>query len=355
MKKLGKDYDNENKDLLSIIKDGYADIAKVNADGGDNFAKTINFDKAKKETEKQLAEIFPVGSEAELKQRAELLRKAIETSINGIVKIRKVDAFGKDTDKNGQPLLTGEIISLSDARDRLEQILAQISLLEVKPPQGITNLQKFRESFTSEILGIQNAASSFRFSLASGSNNPFDGIIKNIDTLGSSISKVETFKSAISRNLQEMSADVATNVNSIGDSFLSLPKKIGLGIDSTTVRQAEFAKLVEDFNKDFENLVTSSVSTGITDMFNSIGAAIAEGGNSMSKIGNSLLGMFGNFLSSMGALLIKYGTLAIMKGTLDEIIKTGGYQAIAAGIAAVAVGAALSVAGGAIGAQAKKE
>lgn len=354
LKKLGLDYDKENKDLLNIIKDGYSDMAKVNADGGDNFAKTINFDKAKKETEKQLAEIFPVGSIAELKQRSELLRKSIETSVNDIVKLRKVDAFGQETDKQGKPFLTGETLSVQEAKDRLEQLLAQISLMEVKPPTGLANLTSFKNSFASELNGISEAASGFNFSLGSGSTNPFDGIIKNIDTLGSSIGKVENFRSAISSNLQQMSADVATNVNSIGDSFLSLPKKIGLGVDSTTVKQAEFAKLVEDFNKDFEKLVSSSISNGLTDMFNSIGASIAEGGNAMSKIGNSLLGMFGSFLSSMGALLIKYGTLAIVKGTLDEVIKTGGYQAIAAGVAAIAVGAALSVAGGAIGAQAKK-
>lgn len=354
LKKLGLDYDKENKDLLNIIKDGYSDMAKVNADGGDNFAKTINFDKAKKETEKQLAEIFPVGSIAELKQRSELLRKAIETSVNDIVKLRKVNAFGQETDKQGQPFLTGETLSLQEAKDQLEQILAQISLLEVKPPTGLANLTAFKNSFATELNGISEAASGFNFSLGSGSTNPFDTIIKNIDTLGGSIGKVENFKNAISSNLQQMSSDVSTSIANVGNSFLSLPKTIGLGIDSAKVRAQDFTKLTEDFNKDFKSLVDSSIANGLTDMFSSVGAAIAEGGSSMSKIGNSLLGMFGNFLSSMGALLIKYGTLAVMKGSLDEVIKTGGYQAIAAGVAAIAVGAALSVAGGAIGAQAKK-
>lgn len=354
LKKLSKEYDKENKDLINILKDGYADMAKVNADGGDNFAKTIDFGKAKKETQKQLAEIFPEGSTAELKQRAELLRKAIETSVNDIVKVRKVDAFGKETNNNGQPFLTGEILSVSDAKDRLEQLLAQISLMEVKPPTGLTNLTAFKNALSTELNGIKEAASGFNFNLGSGSTNPFDSIIKNIDTLGASIGKVETFKTAISSNLQQMSVDVSTSVNSIGDSFLSLPKKIGLGIDSTKVQSENFSKLTESFNKDFENLVSSSISNGLTDMFSSIGEALANGTSVTAAMGNSLLKMFGSFLSSMGALLIKYGTLAIVKGSLDEIIKTGGYQAIAAGVAAIAVGAALSVAGGAIGAQAKK-
>ncbi|WP_164723345.1 tape measure protein [Chryseobacterium aureum] len=353
LKKLGADYDKENKALIDIINSGYSDIAKVNADGGDNFAKTINLDKAKKETEKQLAEVFSIGSIAELQQRATLLKKAIDTSVDDIVKIRKLDKFGNDTNKKGQPYFTGEVLSLDDAKNKLEQLLAQIEFLQIKPPQGLADLKVFREGFTSEINALNNAASGFNFNLGSESSNPFDNIIKNIDTLGSSIAKVEDFRSAISTNLQQMSTDVSGSINTIGDSFLSLPQKIGFGIDSSKLKQEEFTKLAENFNKDFKSLIDSSISSGLTDMFSSIGAAIGNGGDVIGAVGNGLLKMFGGFLSDMGAMLIKYGTLAIMKGTLDEIIKTGGYQAVAAGIAAIAVGAALSVAGGAIGSRAK--
>ncbi|MHA7823693.1 tape measure protein [Chryseobacterium arthrosphaerae] len=340
----------ENRPLLDILNKGAEDIKNLDTPGVNSFLPGLA--KVKKEKEKQLAEIYPLGSIAELKQRADLLKKAIDTSNNDIVKVRKLDIFGKETDKKGQPFFTGEILSVEQARDRLEQLLAQISLLEVKPPQGITNFTQFRESFTSELNGLKNAASGFTFNFTA---NPFEQINKNIDSLGNSIGKVENFKSAITTNLQQLSTDVPTYLNMIGDSFLMLPQKLAFGIDSSKVKAEDFTKLAESFKKDFENMVSSSVTNGLTDMFSSIGEAIGNGGNVMAALGNGILKMFGSFLSDMGGLLIKYGTLAVVKGTLDEAIQKSGnpYVTIAAGIAAIAVGAALSVAGGAIGARAK--
>ncbi|GEM_PF-949583 len=343
----------ENKPLLDVLNKGVDDIKNLDVAAPNNFLPGL--ERVKKEKEKQLAEIFPEGSIAELQQRADLLKKAIDTSVNDIVKIRKVDAFGKETNKKGQPYFTGETLNLKDAKEKLEQLLAQISLLEVKPPKGISNLTQFRESFTSEINGIKAAASGFTFSFT-GNTNPFEDAIKNVDNLSNSIGKVETFKSAISENLQKLSTDVPTYLNAIGDSFLVLPGKIGLGINSAMLKTQDSKKLVESFKKDFESLFTSSISNGFTDLFSSIGEAMANGGNVVGAIGDGLVKMFGGFLSEMGSLLIKYGTLAVVKGSLDEAIQKSGnpYVTIAAGIAAIAVGAALSVAGGAIGAHAKK-
>lgn len=343
----------ENKPLLDVLNKGAEDIKNLEVAAPNSFLPGL--EKVKKEKEKQLAEIFPEGSIAELQQRADLLKKAIETSVNDIVKIRKVDAFGKETDKKGQPYFTGETLALNEAKTQLEQLLAQISLLEVKPPKGIASLSQFRDAFTSEINSLKDAASGFTFTFT-GNTNPFENVIKNIDELGNSIGKVENFKSAITENLQKLSTDVPTYLNTVGNSFLVLPQKIGLGINSAIVKSQDTKKLVETFRKDFESLFSSSISNGFTELFSSIGEAMANGGNVVGAIGDGLVKMFGSFLSDMGGLLIKYGTLAVVKGTLDEAIQKSGnpYVTIAAGIAAIAVGAALSVAGGAIGAYAKK-
>lgn len=336
----------ENKPLLDVLKRGAEDIKNLDISAPDNFLPGL--DKVKKETEKQLAEIFPKGSIAELQQRADLLKKSIETSVNDIVKVRGLDKFGKETNKKGLPYFTGELISLNDAKERFEQLSSQISLLQIKPPEGVTDFKSFREKFTDELIQLSNATTNFDFNL--GSNvNPFENITNGIDSLSDSIGKVENFKSSISSNLQQLGTDVPLYLGQIANSFLVLPKNIGLGIDSTKVKVEGLKKIAEDLNKDFENLINSSISNGLTNMFSSIGEAIGTGGDVIGAVGNSLLNLFASFLSDMGSMLIKYGTLAIMKGTLDLIIQTGGYQAIAAGVAAIAVGAALSIAGGALG------
>lgn len=121
--------------------------------------------------------------------------------------------------------------------------------------------------------------------------------------------------------------------------------------------QEEFLRLqglVTAFSQEMDSLITDSVSNGLGNLGNSIGEALANGGNVLNAVGNSLLQSLGKFLSDMGGLLIKYGTLALIKGKLDIAIATGGPVAIGAGLAAIAVGIALKAAGGAIGARAKQ-
>lgn len=338
----------ENRPLLDILNKGAEDIKNLDISAPNNFLPGL--EKVKKEKEKQLAEIFPKGSIAELKQRADLLKKSIETSVGDIVKVRGLDKFGKETNKKGLPIFTGEVLNLQTAKDQLQTLLAQISLLEVKPPKGAADIKIFREEFTNELNAITKASSDFR--LGDGTD-PFKQFANGLEPLETSLGKVENFKSGIFSNLQKLSEGIPPYLNAIGNSFNIFPQKLALGINSAKVKAEELKKLKESFRKDFDNLLSSSISNGITDTLSSIGEAISNGGNVIGALGNGLLKMFGSFLSDMGNMLIKYGTLAIMKGTLDEIIKTGGFQAVAAGIAAIGVGAALSIAGSAIGSKAK--
>ncbi len=76
--------------------------------------------------DKQLAEILPEGSIKELERRAQLLNDAIDTAVNGQVKLRKLDKYGHDKDKKGNPYFTGETVSEEEAYKRLEKIQDEI-------------------------------------------------------------------------------------------------------------------------------------------------------------------------------------------------------------------------------------
>lgn len=263
--------------------------------GLDNTKKGL--DKTKKETEKQISEIFPVGSIAQLRQRAELIKKSLETSVGDFVNIRGIDKFGKEVDKKGNPIFTNEILSRENAYKEIEKINAKIDLL--KPPE-----------------------------FQAPSTTAFDQFRTDFSFLATSIE---------------------TDLVKIGNEFFYFPKTIGFGIDKAKVEFERLKKLKEDLNKDFEGLVSSSVAQTLSDTFSSIAETIAQGGNVMKTIGNSLLKGLSSFLKKMGEMLIQYGTLTLIKGKLDIASKIGGPTAIAAGLAAIAIGAAASAIGGAIG------
>ncbi|MDF2931209.1 MAG: hypothetical protein K0R36_540 [Chryseobacterium sp.] len=86
----------------------------------------------KEKSEGQLAEILPLGSIKELQQRASLISEAIDVAVNGQVKLRKLDKFGKDKDKKGNPYLTGETVSLEEAYKSREAIENKITSLQYK-------------------------------------------------------------------------------------------------------------------------------------------------------------------------------------------------------------------------------
>ncbi|MCT3674425.1 tape measure protein [Elizabethkingia anophelis] len=77
---------------------------------------------SKNTTQKQLAEIFPDGSIKDLERRAQLLEEALQTMQNGMVRLRKLDQFGHDKDKNGNPYFTGQTVTKEEAKKRLQDI-----------------------------------------------------------------------------------------------------------------------------------------------------------------------------------------------------------------------------------------
>jgi len=112
-------------------------------------------------------------------------------------------------------------------------------------------------------------------------------------------------------------------------------------------------KLLQDFNKDLDSLVKTSITKTFEELGTSIGEALAKGQNVFGAIGKTLISSIGAFLSEMGSLLIKYGTLAVAKGVIDKALTSGNpVVTIGAGVAAIAVGVALKAAGGAISSKA---
>lgn len=106
---------------------------------------------------------------------------------------------------------------------------------------------------------------------------------------------------------------------------------------------------VEKFNLAFNELIIGGTINTLGMLGESIGVALAEGGNVLAAVGQTLLKGLSDFLGNLGGMLIEYGTLAVAKGKLDLAILAGGPVAIGAGLAAIAVGVALKAASGALG------
>ncbi|MDQ8748406.1 tape measure protein [Elizabethkingia miricola] len=87
--------------------------------------------KTKKEG-RQIAEILPVGSIAELQRRAKLIEDAGKVAVNGMVKLRTVDKYGSERDKKGKPYYTGEVISVEEAKKRVEDINRKVRQLQAE-------------------------------------------------------------------------------------------------------------------------------------------------------------------------------------------------------------------------------
>lgn len=89
---------------------------------------------------KQIAEILPKSSIAELQQRVSLYEEALNRAVNGEVKLRRLDKYGKDKDRNGNPFFTGEVASVKDVAQRKFDIEQEIA--DRQREAQIKNLQE---------------------------------------------------------------------------------------------------------------------------------------------------------------------------------------------------------------------
>jgi len=86
----------------------------------------------KEKQEAQIAEVFPFGTPKQIQQQMQLLQEAMDLVDKGMVKVRKLDKYGKDKDKKGNPFLTGEIISIEEAGKRYDALNEKLKATQYK-------------------------------------------------------------------------------------------------------------------------------------------------------------------------------------------------------------------------------
>lgn len=107
------------------------------------------------------------------------------------------------------------------------------------------------------------------------------------------------------------------------------------------------------FQEAIEGLIGEGVVEGLSQAFEAMGGAIAQGGNILQAAGGAILGVLGQFMQMLGKEMIKLAVATIALGSLVSgikkfIIANPGAAIALAGVAIVA-GTLLSAAGGNIG------
>jgi hypothetical protein len=119
-----------------------------------------------------------------------------------------------------------------------------------------------------------------------------------------------------------------------------------LGVDEAAIEANEKLRLalelqkktIEDFNKELGSVVTNGTVNALAGIGESIGSALASGGNVIDAVGKSILGSMGSMLQELGKATIAYGVGL----TAIQLAKKNPATAIAAGVAMVALGSMIS-------------
>ncbi|MCL1654217.1 tape measure protein [Elizabethkingia miricola] len=120
-----KRLEEANKDLVPQSKEWLKNIALIKKYNDLIHVKSSN-------DNKQLAEVLPKGSIAELERRAKLINDAINVAVNGMVRLRTLDKYGRDKDKKGNPYYTGEVVSVDDAKKQIQDINKKVRELQAE-------------------------------------------------------------------------------------------------------------------------------------------------------------------------------------------------------------------------------
>lgn len=225
-----------NKELVPQSKQWLANMALIK-----KYNELISI---KNPASKQLAEIFPKDSILELEQRGSLIKKALESTSGDLIKLRKLDIYGKDKDKKGNPLYTGEVISRQEARNRLAEIEKQISELQGKSIQDRAN--EAEKAFTgyeqmSESFGKDVAEKQYAF-LLKGSKNYLDYLEKEKSKLQE--------KASLGILTDEQKSDIVfleQKINSL-NGIKSPLEKFKQDVDDALVRIPDLAAKIQYLN-----------------------------------------------------------------------------------------------------------
>jgi len=200
----------------------------------------------------------------------------------------------------------------------------------------------------------------------------YDKIFKEIKNIGDASRQKDAFGLATqAKEFELLNAQVDRYIDStksiVKDSKLNVVKELSLNYDKTSLQNSltipvelnpvlrsnvytkgistmtqklmeDTAKLAEDISKEFSNILSSGIASGISNMFSTIGGALANGESVMQAIGDSLLSGLGELAKSMGEQMIAFGVAGL---ALKNLMMAPGL-AIAAGAALVALGSIAS-------------
>ena len=120
-----KRLEEANKELVPQSKEWLKNIATIQ-----KYNDLIRVKSGK--SNRQIAENIPLGSIKELERRKKLLRDALDSESGDSIRIRRVDQYGQERDKKGNPYYTGEVVSRQKAGEMLAKIDDEINKKQTK-------------------------------------------------------------------------------------------------------------------------------------------------------------------------------------------------------------------------------
>ncbi len=240
-------YRNHSADWIRVQKQIDAENEKL----------TLKKTKKERKDNRQIEEILPKGSIAELQQRASMYQKAIDTAVDGEVKLRQLDKYGKDKDKKGNPYFTGEVASIKDVAQRkfeIEQEIAKkIKESSIKTlKEQFDDSQKLWEDYYSAVASLgEEKAKEIYGGLLKDDASQFEQLkAKQKDLLEKSTKTEENGKPLITDEEKQILLEVSKIIDSLLGKQSELDKfkdKLNNALSGKTA--LEQLKIIEDYQK----------------------------------------------------------------------------------------------------------
>lgn len=279
-----------------------------------------------------------------IKKATEREAKAATDSANSLLNI--AEKFQKEAaqiaEKNGFKFFDDK--SLKEERDKIAEIYKTL----------VAELKSNPLEFGATKIDIaENNIKSYQKAIDGLIKNGFEPASKAVQDLIDKQEKIA--KGFITPNLGPASSGVSaantfTPITQLKDIKFKLP--VGLTEYEKLIKSAEESN--DRFIQSLNEVGKAALSSGIGDAFNSIGEALATGGNFIDAAGNAILSVMANFLNQLGQMFIKEGIAQIAFGVAQNLILPGsGANRVAGGVGMIAAGGLISIAGGAAGARGK--
>jgi hypothetical protein len=286
-----------------------------------------------------------------------------------ILNFKNVFAAGKFLFKALVEIVTLSVKQIIDGLSAAGDLLIAVFTLDFK---GIKNA--LNKGFTA---GFENIKQAFN-NIADEAVTLFNTVSGNIKTAVTNAIKDGTLAEVSFAPLEKKIADATeegvkkgieagltgtgtgreqqTALGQIGTSIEATPMANFQGLDnqlqaykSRLEVELDFIRLLfADLNNDINMMFEDALGGTINDVADTLGRALASGGNVIKAIGQSLLQSMGKLLSNLGKLYVQYGVAALAFAKTTAALANP-VTAKGAAIKLIAIGAVLSAVGGAIG------